>query len=274
MRTGLILAGLAAVAIGGSALFVYSGLYNPAATVQHTAPVYWLLNIAMRQSVKRYAREIRVPQLDDPTLVETGRHLYRAHCVQCHGAPGVAPDAFSLGMTPLPANLALTAREWNNPAELYWVAKYGIKMSGMPAWAFRLSDTELWAVVAFVNTLPGLSPLDYRAATAADRAPTESSSSPESSPTSPERGRVALQQYACVTCHVIPGVVGAHNPVGPSLAGIADRKYLAGMLPNSRESMVRWLRSPQAVAPGTAMPDLGVSERDANDMAAFLETLK
>lgn len=277
MRTLLTIAGLAFVAAIGGTLFVYSGVYNPAATEQHTAPVYWLLNVAMRQAVARRAEDIRVPPLKDRALIDTGARLYRAHCAQCHGAPGIAPDAFALGLTPLPANLALTAREWNNPAKLYWIVRYGIKMSGMPAWEFRLADEDLWAVVAFMNTLPHVSPHEYRVMMQAADAATGVADVPLASQNDSgdvARGRVALHQYACITCHVIPGVVGAEYPVGPSLAGIANRKYLAGILPHSRETMIRWLRSPQAVAPGSAMPDLDVSERDARDIAAFLETLR
>ena len=288
MRTFFILAGLGVAAVLGGACFVYAGIYNPAATVQHTAPVYWLLNVAMRQAVQRHASEIRVPPLNDRPLLARGGQLYRAHCVQCHGAPGVAPDAFALGMTPLPANLALTARAWKDPAELYWVVRYGIKMSGMPAWEFRLVDADLWAVTGFVDMLPQLSPGDYQAAvaTAAPVAAvaniTSNAATPEPTPASSAtggpadsaRGKIALQQYACVSCHVIPGVVAANNPVGPSLAAIGSRKYLAGVLPNTSDNMVRWLRAPQQVAPNTAMPDLGVTQADARDMAAFLETLK
>lgn len=278
MRTLLILAALAVVAALSGAWFVYSGLYNLSATQQHTAPVYWLLNVAMRQAVKHHAQDIRVPPLLDPALIDSGRRLYRAHCAACHGAPGIAPDAFALGLMPVPANLALTAREWKNPAELFWVAKYGIKMSGMPAWEFRLAEVELWAVVAFVGTLPALSPLEYRVAIAGDD-DVKTSIVPVTIDASAAggdavRGQVALQQYACVSCHVIPGVVGAASPVGPSLARIGSRKYLAGILPNTREAMVEWLRAPQRVAPGTAMPDLGVSVRDAQDIAAYLGTLR
>lgn len=276
MRTSLILAALAAIAAISAALLVYSGVYNPAATIQHTAPVYWLLTVAMRQSVKHRAEDIRVPALNDHAQIDNGFRLYRAHCEQCHGAPGVAPAAFALGMTPLPANLALTAREWGNSAELYWVVRYGIKMSGMPAWEFRLTDAELWNVVAFLNKLPGLSPEQYRGMTevVAESALDPVNPGTAQSPGDADRGRMALQQYACVTCHIIPGVVGAAHSVGPSLAGIGERKYIAGTLANSRDTMIHWLRSPQAVAPGSAMPDLGVSERDARDIAAFLETLR
>lgn len=282
MQILFILAVLVGIAALGGAFFVYAGIYNPAATAQHTAPVYWLLKVTMRQSVQRLASQIRVPPLSDPSLLLRGGQLYHAHCVQCHGAPGVAPDAFALGMTPVPANLALTARESQGPAELYWVVRYGIKMSGMPAWEFRLADADLWAVTGFVNTLPRFSPLDYQAAATNAATASVSTAATSVSPTSSEagnaadgaRGKTALQQYACVTCHVIPGVVAASNPVGPSLAAIGSRKYLAGVLPNTPDNMVRWLRAPQQVAPDTAMPNLGVTHRDARDIAAFLETIK
>lgn len=274
----LTLAGFALIAVTGGAIFVYAGVYNVAATEQHTAPVFWLLDAAQRRSIQQRAREITVPPLSDRAMIERGVRLYRDNCVQCHGAPGVAPDAFALGLTPLPANLALTVREWKQPAELYWVVKYGIKMSGMPAWEYRLDDADLWAVVAFLKTLPTLAPHDYREIARGAGNPEQAADSP--APPSipgdgdPRRGKTALSQYACSTCHQIPGVTGARNPVGPPLDRIATRKYLAGVLPNVPQNMIRWLRSPQAVDPRTAMPDLGVSERDARDIAAYLATLR
>lgn len=89
----------------------------------------------------------------------------------------------------------------------------------------------------------------------------------------PARGKVALQQHACTGCHAIPGVVGANSPVGPPLDRMAKRKYIAGIMPNTPENMIRWLRDPQSVAPLSAMPDLDVSDRNARDMAAYLYTL-
>ncbi|HSK11346.1 MAG TPA: c-type cytochrome [Vicinamibacterales bacterium] len=88
-----------------------------------------------------------------------------------------------------------------------------------------------------------------------------------------DRGAVALRQYACSTCHVIPGIVGADALVGPPLNGIGSRKYLAGVLQNTPENMVHWIRYPQEAAPLSAMPDLGVTERDARDMVAYLYQL-
>ena len=85
-----------------------------------------------------------------------------------------------------------------------------------------------------------------------------------------EAGHQAFHQFGCTSCHVIPGLVGADTHVGPPLTDMAQRKFLAGVLPNTPANLVRWLREPQTIAPGSAMPNLGVSEQDALDMAAYL----
>ena len=150
--------GLAGAAAG--ALVVYGGLYNVAATVQHTQPVHSLLETAMHQSVKLRARDIEPPRLDDERLVMRGAACFRDKCVQCHGAPGVAQNDIGKSMQPIPGPLVDAGRRWK-PNELYWITRHGIKMSGMPAWEFRLADEEIWAVVAFMGQLPALSPRDY-----------------------------------------------------------------------------------------------------------------
>ena len=98
--TALALAGAAA-----GALVVYGGLYNVAATVQHTQPVHSLLETAMHQSVKLRARNIEPPGLDDERLVIRGAACFRDKCVQCHGAPGVAQGDIGKSMQPLPGPL-------------------------------------------------------------------------------------------------------------------------------------------------------------------------
>lgn len=89
----------------------------------------------------------------------------------------------------------------------------------------------------------------------------------------PERGVVAIQHYSCASCHRIPGIVGAKSLVGPPLTGMAKRKYIAGFLPNTPENMLRWLKNPQHLAPASAMPDVGVTDADARDIAAYLYRL-
>jgi mono/diheme cytochrome c family protein len=271
MRVLVILLEIAIGAVIAGAIFVFLGLYDVAASRQHLAPTFWLMETGLRESVKHHSRDIEPPPLEDEALVRRGLALYRAHCVQCHGAPGVPPEPFALGMRPAPANLAHTARIWS-AAQLYWTVKHGIKMSGMPAWEFRLPDEDLWAIVAFTLKLPFYTPAAYQALEAPKAQPAGAAAG-EHQPDA-ERGRSAVLQYACMTCHHIPGVVGPDAPVGPPLAGIGTRTFLAGGLDNTPENMSLWLRSPQKVNPRSAMPDLGVSERDARDIAAYLYTLR
>jgi cytochrome c2 len=88
------------------------------------------------------------------------------------------------------------------------------------------------------------------------------------------RGRQIVRAYGCTACHSIPGVAGPDARVGPPLGGIASRMFIAGVLPNQPANMIRWIRNPQGVDSLTAMPDLGVSERDARDIAGYLYTLR
>lgn len=88
-----------------------------------------------------------------------------------------------------------------------------------------------------------------------------------------DRGREAARRYGCWTCHTIPGVAGANATVGPPLAGLANRAYVAGR-PNSPDELIRWVRHPQSVRSPTPMPDVGVTEQDGRDIVAFLYTLR
>jgi cytochrome c2 len=90
----------------------------------------------------------------------------------------------------------------------------------------------------------------------------------------PVRGQIAMRQYGCSSCHRIPGVPGANSVVGPPLDTVASRVYLAGVLPNTPENMVLWIQTPQEVDPRTAMPDMGISEPVARDLASYLYTLR
>ncbi|SAL86780.1 monoheme cytochrome c [Caballeronia arvi] len=87
---------------------------------------------------------------------------------------------------------------------------------------------------------------------------------------SPQRGLEAVQRYGCGACHRIDGVPGAYGKVGPTLENVGERAYVAGKLPNSPDNLQTWIRFPQRVVPGSAMPDLDVSETDARDIAAYL----
>ena len=87
------------------------------------------------------------------------------------------------------------------------------------------------------------------------------------------RGRQLIAHYGCVACHTVPGVRGPISQVGPPLEKIALRSYLGGVLPNTPDNLVRWLLDPPAIDPRTAMPNMGISETEAKDIAAYLLTL-
>lgn len=90
-----------------------------------------------------------------------------------------------------------------------------------------------------------------------------------------EHGRQLAGSYGCTTCHNIPGAAGGEGPrvpAGPSLAAWGTHTHIAGVLENTPEHLQLWLREPQSIKPGDAMPDLSVSERDARDIAAYLFT--
>lgn len=287
LRTmALTLAGAAALAAGAGVVVVYAGLYDVGATRQHLQPVYSLLETAMRQSVRLRARDIEAPPLDDEALVARGARCYQRKCVQCHGGPGVAQGDIGKSMQPLPGPLVDAGHRWR-ARELYWLTRNGIRMSGMPAWEFRLSEDDLWAVVAFVQALPALSPQRYAELAGSEwRVSSREGSDPAAAglcgpaagaaprPDDARRGQRALHQYACSACHAIPGVTGSRPAVGPPLDGMARRTRIAGVLDNTPENMVRWLRQTQQVKPGTAMPELGLTEQDARDIAAYLQAVR
>jgi cytochrome c oxidase assembly factor CtaG/cytochrome c2 len=87
-------------------------------------------------------------------------------------------------------------------------------------------------------------------------------------------GPALIRAYGCGSCHMVPGVRGARGTVGPPLAHFARRGYIAGTLRNTPDQLIYWLRRPQQVLPGNAMPDTGLSEQEARDIAAYLYTLQ
>jgi cytochrome c1 len=89
-----------------------------------------------------------------------------------------------------------------------------------------------------------------------------------------DRGASAIAHYGCGSCHTIRGISGANALVGPDLSRVGSRVYIAGSLDNVPLNMVRWIQDPHAINARTAMPTLGVSERDARDIAAYLYSLK
>jgi mono/diheme cytochrome c family protein len=151
---------IAVAGIALAALFVYSGVFDVAADVPHSAFVYAVMEAVRDRSVAVRTKDIQVPSLNEQNLIAEGAGHYEAMCVDCHLAPGVKDSEIRDGLYPQPPNL--TERLDASPAEMFWVIKHGIKMSAMPAWGKTHDDQTIWGVVAFLQKLPELSPDEYR----------------------------------------------------------------------------------------------------------------
>jgi len=142
----------------GSVIYIYSGTYNVAATVPHSEIATWVFNTIKMSSIRKHSEGIKEPSLEGEALVSEGFEHYNNMCVGCHGAPGTDP---AKEFNPAPPDLADVVRELR-PAELFWIIKNGIKMTGMPESGSTHSDDEIWGMVAFAMRLPEISPEQYK----------------------------------------------------------------------------------------------------------------
>lgn len=163
MRKLLLALGLTLGVLAGGLAFVYSGAFDVAATTPHWAVTRWALSTVMLRSVRSHARGIETPPgFDEVERARAGARDYAAMCAECHGAPGREPGEVGRGLEPRPPRLEREVAGWS-AAEVFWVTRNGVRMTGMPAFGPTHSDEELWAVTAFVKRLPELSPAEYLA---------------------------------------------------------------------------------------------------------------
>jgi mono/diheme cytochrome c family protein len=162
MKTVLTLVVFVIVLLMAALLFIYSGLFDVAASSPDNGLVRFVLATTQRHSVERRLKDIQVPLLTDPELLRTGFRHYQENCATCHGAPGVEASEIGQGLNPYPPELATESQE-ANPKELFWIVKNGIKMTGMPAFGVTHTDPEIWAIVAFLQKMPKMTPQEYDA---------------------------------------------------------------------------------------------------------------
>ena len=172
--------GVAVIAALGGLAFLYSGVYPMGADVPHNALTYWALETLRERSVARASRDIEVPALVDPQMLLSGGADYNEMCSGCHSKPGKTASDISAGLYPQPPNLTQGADAHGHEhgvdetqvdgrataARQFWVIKHGIKASGMAAFGPTHDDERIWAMVAFLQKLPTLSPSQYQILTA------------------------------------------------------------------------------------------------------------
>ena len=144
----------------GGALFVYLGAFNVAADKPHSMPFFKLMEAVRERSIAMRARGVAAPTLDDAALIASGAADYGEMCASCHLQPGVEDSELRKGMYPQPPNLTQVRRA--DPAQTFWIIKHGLKMSAMPAWGATHDDQRIWAMVAFLQQLPKLTPAQYQ----------------------------------------------------------------------------------------------------------------
>ena len=167
VKAGVCFVVLAAV-IGLGVL--YSGIYPMGADVPHNRLTFWVLETLRERSIARASADIVVPPLGTPAQLLAGGADYNAMCATCHLKPAKTASDFSVGLYPVPPNLSMAAKSDGNKEDAarrqFWIIKHGIKASGMPAWGKTHEDARIWAMVAFLQRLPELTPVQYQIITA------------------------------------------------------------------------------------------------------------
>ena len=157
-----VIATLLVLAIAGTA-FVESGRYAIGADRPHLPLTLSVIDALRDRATEAAARTVVVPGLDDPAMVAEGARHYADMCSGCHTAPGKPGSELRAGLYPQPPNLVEDGID--NPGEAFWIIKHGIKMTAMPAWGKTHTDQQIWALVAFLDKLPKMTPAQYAQAT-------------------------------------------------------------------------------------------------------------
>ena len=210
----LSLAGVMLAILVGGAVVVVSGIVPIKASAGHWAVTRWFLEFSMSRSISTHSAFIDAPPLDDPAQVLKGAGHYELGCRPCHGAPGTGPPRVAAYMTPHPPALQTRIPHWD-AEELFYIVKHGIKLTGMPAWPAQQRDDEVWAMVAFLQRLPGLDQRGYTALIRGDIT-TMADLAPE-----PEARQSQIESVAgemCARCHGVGGT-GRREGAFPKLAG-------------------------------------------------------
>ncbi|MHB1947898.1 MAG: c-type cytochrome [Gammaproteobacteria bacterium] len=150
----------------GVIIFIYSGIFDVSAQHKENPLWHWLADTTRKRSIAVRAVEIKAPSnLNDPAVLMEGSNHYQEMCVECHRAPGLTDSETSKGLNPSPPNFSQMKNLDLSPAEIFWIIKNGIRMTGMPSWGVTHDDEKIWALTAFVRKLPHMTPAEYQAIT-------------------------------------------------------------------------------------------------------------
>lgn len=162
-KTWILAAVIATVAAGaGGTVFMFSGLYNVGADVRHVRITEYIIRLTLHRSVAHHVQRDAPPDLEAPGLKKLGARYFDFGCTPCHGSPEREAGPIATSMYPAPPPLHEALLEWT-VNEQHWILQHGLKFTGMPAWAGRDREREVWALVAFLQDVPGMTRDEYEA---------------------------------------------------------------------------------------------------------------
>ena len=227
--------------MAGAFLFAWSGLYNVAASSGHWEAVERFLLFALRSSVRTHSLGLTAPPLGDPALTRRGAGHYASGCGPCHGTPHDPASPIIAQLLPRPPPLSAQVSDWSRE-ELFFIIKNGLKYTGMPGWVSPERDDEVWAMVAFVSKLPGMTEDEFSHLAFGDVRDVA-------------RSDVELVQFgpyetsiaACARCHGLDGA-GAADGAFPKIGGQSEAYLLSALTAYADDLRPSGIMQPVAAA--------------------------
>lgn len=233
-------------------LVAISGIVPIRASSGHWPITRWFLKFSMTRSVATHTIGLEVPPLRNRSLIIKGAGAYDLTCRPCHGSPDLPHPRVARAMLPSPPYLGDVVAKRSAP-ELFYVAKHGIKFTGMPAWPAQSRDDEVWAVVAFLLELPKLDEAAYRRLVRDEAIP----------PMESLAGLPSPVIETCARCHGFDGQ-GRGSTAVPRLAGQRERYLFNAMQAFAAGKRHSGFMEPVAVA---------LSGRQTQDLARYFSAL-
>jgi mono/diheme cytochrome c family protein len=145
-----------------SVIYIYSGTYDVSQLAPHNSITQWAINTTKHHSIDSHDANIKVPLMNDTTMLHEGFSHYNEMCANCHGGAGLEPDDLAKGLYPVPPKF-YKSDDMPDTTEAFWIIKNGIKFTSMPAFGPTHSDQKIWAITDFLlNKLNKMTPEEYQ----------------------------------------------------------------------------------------------------------------
>lgn len=140
----------------GTLLYLRLGLAEVRGDVPPSRLESALMRMAVHASVRRHAPQIANPIAPTDDNLIAGGKMYLNECAGCHGTPGQVrkwPET----LNPPAPQFSAVGTEYSE-AQIFWVAKHGVRRSGMFANGAWDSDQKLWTLTAYIHRIKNLPP--------------------------------------------------------------------------------------------------------------------